>query len=70
MTPFQKACKDKFDLGKLEHRQPWDAAHINIPKEISDECCDLYNYADLEPNLELRAAIRMCVEEIWKRYNQ
>ena len=44
---FDSARQRKFEQGRKEHGQPWDAGHIDARREMQDECLDLFNYAEL-----------------------
>jgi hypothetical protein len=63
---FDTARLKKFDLGRREHRQPWDAAHIDARAEMQGELLDLYNYAELLGDDVLMVRVQLWCRDIWQ----
>lgn len=66
MSPFEQACKEKFERGRREHGQPWDAQHVDARREMQQELCDLANYSDLLNNRTLAQLMKRIAEMQWR----
>lgn len=67
MATFEQALKEKFEAGRKEHNQPWDAEHIDAVREMKDEWLDIYHYASLLKDEELKREIQGECKYNWKR---
>jgi hypothetical protein len=47
-------------------RQRWDAAHIDVRREMQGELCDLFNYADLLGDEVMKVRIQLWCRDIWQ----
>jgi hypothetical protein len=63
---FDIERQKKFERGQREHRQPWNAQHINARREMQGELCDLFNYADLLGDEVMKVRIQLWCRDIWK----
>lgn len=66
---FLGACEKKFRRGAKEHKQIWDAEHINARKEIMGELTDLFNYSTLYENRMIALEIQKFAEGMWNTLN-
>lgn len=67
MKSFHDACADKFAKGAEQHKQPWDAKHIDAIDEIRGELCDLYNYSTLLKDKEMAWDIQLWTEALYNK---
>jgi hypothetical protein len=61
---FEEARQSKFDKGRREHGETWDAEHIDAVKEMQDELLDLANYSTLLNN-QLGRLVFQTVKAFW-----
>lgn len=64
---FFKAVKEKFERGAQEHGPGFNKEKINAVKEIKEELEDIYNYAELLENEELKQELQGLANYYWKR---
>jgi hypothetical protein len=64
---FEAARLAKFERGRREHGEPWNAASIDAAGEIMQECLDIANYAELLGDRELAAAAGSMARWLWRR---
>jgi len=62
---FDTARQKKFEQGRREHGQPWDAAHIDARREMQGECLDLFNYSLLLTDKELAERVQSVARALW-----
>ena len=62
---FDSARQRKFEQGRKEHGQPWDAGHIDARREMQDECLDLFNYAELLGDEVMKVRVQLWCRDTW-----
>jgi hypothetical protein len=62
---FDTARQRKFEQGRKEHGQPWDAGHIDARREMQDECLDLFNYAELLGDEVMKVRVQLWCRDTW-----
>jgi hypothetical protein len=63
---FDTAKQRKFDAGRAAHPDSeWDAKSVDARKELQDELCDAWHYADLLKDEVLKVRIQLWCRDIW-----
>jgi hypothetical protein len=64
---FDAAKQKKFDAGRAAHpNSEWSADQVDARKELQEEFCDAYWYADLLDDEVLKVRIQLWCRDMWQ----